>query len=1859
MEQKFLKLKADYAVLESERDTLVEQKQASANEIKQVQDVLAVKEADIARVNDDLLQLRTEREQLAFQVKTATSLAERRLSEIEELQQAVKERSTQLIEAQRKEVEAIQRAAEHETQAHPLRLTTERLTKELETQKQHVDWMEKQLTEKTKTVQDLRQSVAKFTHEVEDLKIQHTEEMTALQRQLDSARQVSKKLESSLVHAQEQVKEAQAAKMHDEERFQNELSAQRRLAELYKESADDAASRVQDLQTLCESLRQSLSEADDALAHETERTKQQVEHLFQEQSAYSERRIEELQEELKDARSLIDELQRNKLVSLQTGAAAASLSSAASDVHLAAHGLSSKELYDQILQLEASLRDEQEEKEKLRIYMDRIVKELHEKAPMILSLKLEHERAVASHAQVSERLEVCMQELEQCRVRESKAYSEKTKLEHKSEALAKSVEDLSRQVQHLLFRSHEHSQSQRTNEGSVSENLLLFDSVEQLQVRNQQLIMVIRELSEKRSSENQPYHEAGALALSSDDGNTEVYDRESQQRSGERLTQALKELAELRNEREEERQMISAIVKQRDMYRVLLAQADSKFVEDVDSDVARSKSTGNTHHERRSSSDLTESRLLRELQKEFEDYKKEKSANLKLVQDALDKARSDMSEVRLAQMQAEVEAKCNKERHEAADKRRQDAEDEVMRLRSKTEHLNSLLLQHQQLLAETEAKLEATLTRLRIVEVEKEGSLREISFLKKHEDKVLQELSALRVDNTNLLKLMETQRQIEQTREEREERETQRLQQKLALVESKLQDAYDKLDANDALAGARLAETEQAKTLAVGRCEALQEDLAKVREQIIKVEEQKKTVETKASLLEKEVAHLREQLRKGTNIAAAERIATLELQLRKAQQEVLSSIEMKKSLTEAVAKYKAIADANEKSLNELSSASQKWRVALEEKVRSVEAEREGARDELAKVRAQLKESVDEGNRIREDIEVLEREHQAAMKSLDEKHRSLQGEATAARTEVLALREEASRLREDVASAQDNYERELKLHASEVEKFAASRKLVAEEQKRRHELQVEIAELNTRLLTAEKESSTKLKEMEILLADAIQAKAGLAEQNKLLHTQLDRTSQELRRAHENELIKRVGSAASGPTSSHDSVEHVKEVDDLRSVISFLRKENEITSSKLSLAQQEAQRYRGQIAQLEATIEGLRDDLKRLEASSISTTPADSSDAAKKSALLQQLDLLRESNATLRDECQKNLARFKAEEERVKVFESRLAPLQESEIRLQAESAALKQEITSLQEANKRWKTRVEQLVEKYQQIDPAEYEKVCAEKEAIAKELSSLQAKETALNAEIESLKSAEGKSLEEERTKVENMRKQYDRIKGFAKNWKAKADTLQKQVAEKTKEAEDHASRVSELESKLASVDTERSSLEARLASAETSKSELGGASAAAAATLEKEKQDLKDRIEAETRKVVQLKEMNSKLLTGMKSLKQENVQLKDQLAAASADLPPATSTGASSNVTTDSQSKPAESVGSASQSAQPPPAAVTEASEQKPPQPTANRAVPPPSPPQSGQPPARSPLRTPPQDPPAIPTLKTTVTPPKPQSTPAAPAAIAVAPPATEKQATTVPATQPKTEAVKDTSSATPTVSAEEKLRLFALQSMKKQFLKAGGDAAGKPPAPSSQHSTSATASLAKPPVPTSTPEKKATSNAGDKSDKSSNPVTLGAFGSGGASVLVFGKPGITLPVPSSPTPVIQNPAVSTDAAAPPSAIAASSDSAAAPPPAESEAERRSLRLARFGAGASQASVDHGSAATSGATTLKRPAPASSVDAQPPKMQKTAANNDAVATAEPSVSTAPADAAAVTTDAADSTPAVPPSKPQSPPPQA
>ncbi|KAG1684902.1 hypothetical protein DVH05_010168 [Phytophthora capsici] len=1805
LESKYLNLKSDFSIAESERQALAADKKAALEEVERVKKLAAEHEEETRQLKLQLLQVTTEKDALSFKLQTATSLAERRLSEVEELQATVREHNRLLVEAQRQEMQALERAAKQEAQVAPLTHALNRAKKETEAAQQHSQWLETQVSEKTKTVQELRLDLSKHTRDLEELKMRSTEELTSAKRQLESARLANKKLESSLIKSKEALKELQASKVHDEEALQNELSAQRRLATLYKESAADASARVTELQTLCDSLRKSLTDSEQALAHETERTKAEVEHLFLEQAESSQARIQALQDDLQSAEQKIEELEKKKIFSLQTASAVAELSSAAGEAHLAAHGLTPKQMYDHIVELEETLQAERSEKDKLQLYMDRIVKEVQEKAPVLMGLRLDHERTVASHTQLSERLEQVMQELAKSKSNEQHAWKEKTTFEKKCDSLAQSVDDLSRQVQHLLFRSQDHHQ-QSGNFGSEdigSENLVVFKDVEELQVRNQQLLTVIRELTEMNKSKTNEKLSSGASDVELMDSTAHLIitgdsDDELDQIGAsnvikKRLSMARKEIEELRTEREQEREMITAIVKQRDMYRVLLAQSDTKFLEGDTTSTQDSSAPVHRPQNRRGSIDIIENRKLREIQLEFEDYKKEKQANLKMLQEALDQERTKNSESRLAQMQAQVEASCNKERYEASEERCTNTENELVRLRSKADQLSSLILQHQQMLANTEAKLEAASSRLQSLTVEKDSAVREADFLRKNEEKIQQEMTTLRLDNTNLLKLMESTRRMETGREERDRREVETLTKKVTTLETKLQDAYEKFDAKEVTAGARVLAAEREKQAALAELAKMKEVQGQLKEKLARLEEQKTALESKSALLEKETTHLREQLRKGASAAAAERVSALEVQLRDAQLEVQASLVSRKALTDSVTKYKALAEASEKNLAELSSASEKWRQSEAKKVEELEKSRDHLSEELVKARSELKEHITENSSLREEIDRSEQTHKRSIIEATEKQKMLQLQADSAVQQMNSVREEMGKMKRELETTQENYERELQLHASEVAKSSSSRREMDELRRAVREREADIEALNVKVESVEKEAQLQLETLQKRVDEAVEAKNAITEQNKLLHLQLERAAAQVRRAHEQEMLKAASSSNqdSSEGASAASNAHEKEIDDLRSVVAYLRRESEIAESKLELSQQEVQRGRAQIFSLESTIERLRGEIKALSdatAAAGKQTSATSADDEKRVAQLEQLSLLRESNATLRDENQKSLAKLKEEEAKVRDLKEKLVPLQNAEAALKTQVASLKQEIETLNDANKRWKQRVDQLVEKYQQVDPAEHDKVLAEKEALTKELTALKAEQSALKEELETLRSSGGKELEEEKKKVENWSKQYERIKGFAKNWKNKAEALTKQLAEKNKEAEDRASTIATLETKLSSVQAqisavtaEKSSLETKLAASEAAKQDSAAAASGANASWEKERQTLKAQLEMETKKSTQLKDFNARLMSGLKNLKKENSDLKDQKDHA-ANAPQITTANEQTPVPSPPASPPQQSPSSTA-ATPPTKPATAPAPLFSSPKPVAKiepvvQATAPASEtkPLVSKPTLAAPAISSHQLISSTGTVATTVT----TTTATAKTATAAAVPtpptivSTSKPAVPVPAQvapapavpappapSPPKESTQSSVGESDGMTAEEKLRLFALRSIKKQVGGVARFTPTKAPTPPANAEVKTAA-------PSETETKETTAQF-----KFGAGTGFGAFGAGGPSGLVFGKPGISLPVPSPPSPGATHP--------PHLSLAGES----APP----EALRRSQRLARFAA--------DGDAPTSSASASPGPA--------------------------------------------------------------
>nr|CCA26011.1 nuclear mitotic apparatus protein putative [Albugo laibachii Nc14] len=1665
----------------------------------ELQRVHSEQERQIMELKSQKSEMELKNGQLKAQLDATRNSAERQRKEKDQVHETLQNQSEEVIRLQQKNVEAHRKITQVQVELETLRQTHARVEKERESQVQHVEWLERNLSDKTKQLQGVRQSLYVKEAELEACKLTNSEETHALKAQLENCRLANKNMEKKFISLQEQLKESQSTQIEEHDQLQNELRTQSRLVSLYKEAAEAATKQVEVIEPRCRDLEAALADAKEALSKETDRTRQHIQHIFDEQSAASENQVAELESKLSEANERLKEMEQKHERIVQDAFAISKLSPGAAEAHLSSHGLTPKQLFDHIVELKETLAKEQSEKGKLEMYLERIVKEVEEKAPVLKNLHLDHQRSVTAQMKVTERLEVCMHELAQAKANETIARREKVSLERKCDLLEQSVNDLSRQIQHLLFRAHDtEAKPDTVKPGSIaSENLVLFDDVIELQTRNRQLLKVVRELSAFKKARLRSIGD-GSEGLISHPFNSdeEETDSEVNDEVRERLEVSHIELERLRNEREEERKMVAAIVKQRDMYRVLLAQSDSKFAK---SEEAVSASCKDSQVRQEKSLDAAANAFtLQELRAEFMEYKEEKQLNVKMLHEAHEKLQLELTQMRMKKTEAEVELHCTKDRLQFYEERCRDAEAESVRLSAKSEQFAGLLLQHEKHVNELQTRLDSETQALHAARVSKESANREVDFCKSHIAELQDELKRIRNDNTSILQLMESTRRLEATSADSEAREKSSLTQRVKDLELELKDVRDKSEAQEALSSANLIHNQHEKKSLENALEQLKKSDHENLVKISRLEEKNKALESKSGLLQDEAAHLRGQLDKGVNVAATERIATLEMELRDAQR-ATQVIEMtKKSFEENALKYKVLAEANEKSLNELSNASEKWKLSYEESITQLKLENETKEKVLASVRARLKDHVVEESVIRKQLDTESMRRIDAERCAKEAHELQRVREEAMEKQLKATQDEMKALQTRLKIAEENYERELQLHATQVARTVCTRKLNEEENQKRQQLENSVADLTSRLSSMQDEVKSERSVVENELKEAKEALQALKEQNQLLHAQLERSTAQIQRFHD----ENISSKANVTTvdASND-----KEMNDLRGIISFLRRENEISSSKLELSRQETQRFKTQNQTLETAIRRLRLDMQEMNRVSNSNENMEASPSVSgmRLAQLEQLNLLRESNATLRDENERNVSKLKHQIAKMEAIQSEMEPLRKREMTLTFQMETLKEEVAVLHEANLRWKSRVDQLVEKYQQVDPVDFEKVCKERDQLLNDVETLRGERVQLMKELEGARSNEGKSAQEAQLMIENLRKQYDQIKGFAKTWKAKAEAFSKELVEKKKEADASKARVIELEAEI-----------------QVLQSKLMENAANNASLAEKDRQEMTDKLESESKRTAQLREFNNRLLTSVKTLKKENAQLKTQMVQEKAPvMEEGSSVSSSSLIALVPEQEPSSDVSTA--------APVKEDEEKL-----------------------------------ATGTSSTTQKPPLGASKSA--------------------------------------LSTEEKLRMSVLQSMKKQ----------KQAIKEVQESVGANL------IPLILDEPKVTQFDETIVEKettaciptaSFQPPTF-AFGSGSAKGLVFGKPGISLPIPSSPTPT-------SGMMIPVDAVREEADANQAGP----GEDKRMQRLARFG----NAEKDSESF---GVILTKRQASEGTETMPPPKLAKTNEEN----ASEPTESTDP-----------------------------
>ncbi|KAH9955068.1 TPR/MLP1/MLP2-like protein-domain-containing protein, partial [Russula dissimulans] len=386
--------------------------------------------------------------------------------------------------------------------------------------------------------------------------------------------------------------------------------------------------------------------------------------------------------------------------------------------------------------------------------------------------------------------------------------------------------------------------------------------------------------------------------------------------------------------------------------------------------------------------------------------------------------------------------------------------------------------------------------------------------------------------------------------------------------------------------------------------------------------------------LEAEVADLRASLKVAeVDLAAARNHIQQFKEISQASEEALASLNATHD------QYKSTTEAQLSASWVWSSRSRAQQEELQSTLKNVEQELEQARTTLAVTKHVFESAREEWQADKKTLEDTIVDMAAAEKDLAEDRSSRESDARAHE--------------ERVKAAEERYSREVISHTEAI-------KVVEDLKRRLHDLQM--SERNTgvsaetaqaKLATSESSWSQQRQALDREIADLAARCKALTEQNDVLHKHLDNVSSQAARIRQT---------------------------------AYLRKEKEIVDMQLELGKQENGRLKTQIGYLTRDLEDTRATLsdERERAASSAGTDAQHAELVEK---IQQLNLLRERNATLRADSEAHAKRWRElDDVRLKALIQELDPLREGARTMQAELDARKEHIGRLEEENRRWQER---------------------------------------------------------------------------------------------------------------------------------------------------------------------------------------------------------------------------------------------------------------------------------------------------------------------------------------------------------------------------------------------------------------------------------------------------------------------------------------------------------------------------------------------------------------------------------------------
>ncbi len=1145
---------------------------------------------------------------------------------------------------------------------------------------------------------------------------QTTTEKKAVEATLQVVKQTEVELQQKVDQLSRDLLSAKQELVAVQETSEDQLREEKRLVQLQKDHLERWQHRYNDVVRQNEGMKEAAARAMEANEEELNRVRLELEteskQILEQQKEEYEKKLEELQANPRAVGVIANSIEM------------------ATDDEKDAEPMTLTDLYTKLEETKQALRQEKIQCKHWQLQFRQVEQDILDTRPKMIRQLEEYELAMDKMNDYEQRLRQVIFDRDTAREEARDAQNEISTMRLVLATKKKESEELAKQVQGLL--------TSRSG-GNVDDDVPL--SVQQMQSQNQRLLaeqqrlmLVIEDLERK---------------IDNDNLQRKLEDQES-------------ELNVLRQEQRDQESLATQIAMQRDLYKSLLASRDSNilgsFQDEADAlTVIKQQSDRSRALEERNRE--LESQLVAATS-DYDSALREKeglSERIGRYESVLTELRSsvDSLERQLVSHRSEAARKSSetdyhKEKSERLEAALERSRGEIMSIMNAKSELDRMNAELQRSLSQVNSRLSRAEEDSRRMESNLRLLQAQVDTAKASEARAAEENYQLRADIARYGSVNDNLRRIEATLATKAGSEKEKLHEEIAHLSSQLKSERDKhsgeveklqLDLSESVMRVKDLENLSSKA---------QADLLKAEKAVLEVKAELNGLASKCKSLESQLevtakTHDGSTGEDDVYTSLQARIDSLAVQVETKDAELAS-------MTEKITTYQKLSQASEselatlKALTEENTTKQARELAdLEEKVKSLSALSMSKQEIIQELTNDLANYRDERT---ENETKLTTEISTLKATLESRSRDVEALEEA----NVTLKLDVESLRNEITIAQKNYERELGLHSQ-------ARSSLREVQEKLGKEEQTNSELRSTFLTLQRESEGHREawaEEKSSLQEALEIKdqtlKQAREQNAALHAQLEN----LRNVTQTSILD-TGGRDDG-AEPHNQAQQ-KEISELRELVRFLRSENELIQSELDNTKRSIDRERSASNVVKRNLDQARAELNVLFSESRDKDDQGNEAVQKLHDVEAQVMVLTDSNKVLRTE-KESLQKENLElQKEIELVKESCKPNEAVICELRAQVAALDAERDGLKRDLGAWKERVQNLVSKFNQIDPEEHSRL---KETIR-----------AMEEEKESL-NAWKKATEEESVRIRNI----------AKNLNQKAREQKSLIDENTKEIE-------------------------------------------------------------------------------------------------------------------------------------------------------------------------------------------------------------------------------------------------------------------------------------------------------------------------------------------------------------------------------------------------------------------------------------------------------------------------------------------